>query len=534
MVRLFNRSISLQAFALIVVVIIAALSITGYYQFRFSSTQLSGAVASNNPYNIVINAITKGGFSQFGNYTHVFHATVLSVMPGSLNSGFHEILNLNQTNNPYGVILFQNVSSTNTIRGKVSPKIIDIYNEWKEVLSPITREVSLILYADYDIYTSDKLFVYQYYDNIPIAVNAMPKFFNVSVYFDLNRPVAIFSLHNSKSVTPSLICGYVPNCSVVTKIVNQTTVTGPLPIVMGAINDTSKSELLYYFGSLQGTLQLSFTSVSATSTVKGSYSGTIVSSHASWSGTDYNFSYIGAPGSSIPDNYDDISLIYIGGVSYYAVETETDYYAKQGSCCVYLGSTYSTSISIINVSNNNFSLYTDSLRNLSNSPFWYSIISSMGLHELVHIILEPAQTANSINYQQYDQGYTSAASAEAQIMNAVSVFVSSLGLGFSLAELLGLLPGAGTVADAIKIAEALLSAVGLDLSIISAFSSISYSTTSSLTFNVISAANKPYYGKESILEVFFYQAEYPSSMIINGTTFNFNFPSVFLYATPIS
>ncbi|HLI46096.1 MAG TPA: hypothetical protein VKU94_02775, partial [Geobacterales bacterium] len=42
--------------------------ITGYYQFRFSSTQLSGAVASNNPYNIVINAITKGGFTQFGNY----------------------------------------------------------------------------------------------------------------------------------------------------------------------------------------------------------------------------------------------------------------------------------------------------------------------------------------------------------------------------------------------------------------------------------------------------------------------------------
>lgn len=517
---------------IIIIIIIAGIFI--YYEIpHYNIKTISAQTDSSSNPSIEIKAIFKNNFTLGQIIRKEFHAVVISPVPLFLGSGHHEISNLNQTNNAFEVILFQkSVYNNDTLRGLMNPLINTIFEEWKSIASKNTLNVSLTLYSDYIIQTNDTLYVYQYFDNIPYSLDRLPNQFNATSYFDLSHPSFTFKIGSSSNIQPQLTCAPNTNCQTTTTIVNQTTITGPLPLMVAAINNTSQSYLAYDFASLQGSIELSFTSASASSSNKPAYSITEISTQPSWSGTDNNFSYVNIPAAAYPTNLANISMIYIPDVTYNAVELRTDYYALQGTCYVYLGSVYSTSISVVSIVNNNFNPKINYLRNLANSPYWFQVINSISFTNTYTINLAPNSYIDYVTYTQYATGYTSVADALNTALNAVSIAVSSIGFGLAIADALSILPGAGTAADAISLINLSLAGVGLDLSIISAFSSIMYSTNAKLTFNSVGLSNlpNPYTDLSNNLIVYLYQATNQSFVVINGNTYYFNSPFTYIYA----
>lgn len=467
---------------------------------------------------------------------------IFSPVPDSLNSSqAFNLTGMNQTSNPYEVRLFQgHASSDGIINAHISTEFFSIVREWlADIQNNNTDQVSMMMYASYTHEYNNSIYVYSYYNNIPIDPripallepgSELQSPFNISLYFDLSSPSQIISLNGSnvismiKAGTPEGQIGPPGGGSCRTQTdyttVYDRTFTTELPEMAAVLGSGSNSQLDYSFSSFSGSLEMSFNSVSKNT--MDSYA--VQSSLPSWSGKDSSFTSNSGAGASDPTSNHNTSIIGISGVSIHVVATEIVYQGPDGSSCEYTRGGTTTSITVTGVSDNNFNSSSIFLSTLANSPYWWAIVNSMSMKSVSTISISAGNSYQSWSFTGYADGYTNAADAEISAENAVSVTIASVGFGLAIGVAAGVIPGADSAVDAVDLVNEALAGASLDLAILSAFSSISYSTTLVMKYNSITVANQPYSGTGSNFIANVYEASTQTQIDFSSGVYNLNMP----------
>lgn len=479
--------------------------------------------------------------SQFNSYNYSnVSAAVFSPVPGSLDSGSsHNLSGLNQTSNPYELRLFEGSANSNgVILGYFDKSFFNISKQWQEYASKGTENVSLSLLASYSYAKNGDFYVYTYYNNIPYNpflqfTPGLANRFNTSVYFNMQAPSAVIPLNSTNIVNMTQpyvrIGGGGNNCNTQYTTVYDKTVSAPLPLMAGSLNLPSSSELNYAFTQFSGSLEFSFNSASR-NTLE-SYVQT--STSPSWSGTDSSFSASNGVMNALPKSNGNVSTIYMSGVSIQVVATDILYEYTDGSTCAYVDGGTTTTISVTGVGSSNLDPYVTFMSNIANSQYWYAIFGALGMSETGSRTLSPGQTMSNWQFDANAAGYTNAADAETGAVNAASVMVASLGVELAIGTAVGVIPGADSALDAVALVNDALAGASLTLAIISAFSTISYSTSLSMTYNGITIGNAAMPGTSgSSLTVNTYQAGTHSELIVSGSVYTMNMPMTYIVGIP--
>ena len=303
--------------------------------------------------------------SQFNHYNYSnVSAAVFSPVPGSLNSSSsHNLSSLNQTSNPYELRLFEgNANSNGVVLGYLDNNFFNISKQWKEYASKGTENVSLSLLASYSYAKNGDFYVYTYYNNIPYnpflqLTPGLANRFNTSVYFNMQSPSAVIPLNSTNIVNMTQpyvrIGGGGNNCNTQYTTVYDKTVSAPLPLMAGSLNLPSDTSMTYAFDQFSGSLEFSFNSASR-NTLE-SYVQT--SASPSWSGTDSGFSATSASMYAYPTSNENVSMIYMSGVSIHVVATDILYEYTDGSTCAYVDGGTTTTVSVTGVGSGNLDPY---------------------------------------------------------------------------------------------------------------------------------------------------------------------------------
>ena len=463
---------------------------------------------------------------------------IFSPVPTSLNSSHtFNLSDVNQTNNPYEVRLFQgNANAQGIVMGHLSDQFFTIVKEWKNYMQNNTQQVSLMMYASLLYERNNSLYVYSYYNNIPFNpmstefLNSVPgvlSAFNLSISFDIAHPSDVFPVNATATPAGTIGPG---SCRTQTDYTTtyDKTINTEIPLMSATLGPNSNSELNYGFTSFSGSLEMSFNS--ASKNTLQSYA--IMTSSPSWSGTDNSFAESSASMNAYPQSNENVSMIYIPSVTLHVVATEITYQYDEVTYCKYVNGGTTTSITVTGVSNSNFDPYETFLSNVANSPYWYAIFGALAHTSDGQVSLSPGQTYSQWSFTGAASGYTSAASAEQTAVNAVSVTMAGIGLGLAVATAAGVIPGASSAADAVDLVNEALAGASLDLAILSAFSSISYSTTLQMQYNTFNVGNAALGGTSgSNLNVNIFQASSQTQLDANGGVYYVNMPLTYVVGT---
>ncbi|OWP56462.1 MAG: hypothetical protein B2I17_05165 [Thermoplasmatales archaeon B_DKE] len=480
--------------------------------------------------------------TQSGNYNYSnVSVGIFSPVPESLgNSNPHNISVMNQSANPYEVRLFQGSANSNgLIQGYLNAEFFNISSQWQKYASRGTENVSLSMLASYVYASGGNFYVYTYYNNIPYDPfspgynSGSDSHFNVSVYFDMGNPSEVIPLNSTTIVNMSIpdvrIGGSGDSCNTQYTTVYDKTISAPMPLMAASLDLPSNSELNYGFNQFSGSLEFAFNSASKNTLQH--YVDT--STSPSWSGTDGSFSATSASSNAYPTSSENVSSIYISGVSIHVVATDILYEYTDGANCAYINGGTTTSVSVTGISSNNLDPYEAFMSNVANSPYWYAIFNAMGMSQTGSVTLSPGQTIANQQFVASASGYTNAADAEAGAVNAASVMVASLGVELAIGTATGVIPGADSAVDAVALVNDALAGASLTLAIISAFSSISYSTSLSMTYSSINVGNQALGGTSgSSLTVNTYQSSTQSEIIVNGNVYTLNMPMTYVVGIP--
>jgi hypothetical protein len=480
--------------------------------------------------------------SQFNSYNYSnVSAAVFSPVPGSLNSSSsHNLSGFNQTSNPYEVRLFEgNANADGSVLGYLNANFFNVSRQWQKYASNGTENVSLSLLASYSYAKNGSFYVYTYYNNIPY--NPFSQFFspgvgyqfNTSIYFNTQEPSAVIPINSSNVVNMTQpyvrIGGGGNNCNTQYTTVYDKTMSAPMPLMSASLNLPSSSELNYGFDQFSGSLEFSFNS--ASKNTLESYVQT--SASPSWSGTDSSFSATAASMNAYPTSNENVSMIYMPGVSIHVVATDILYEYTDGSTCAYINGGTTTSISVTGVGSSDFDPNEIFMSNVANSQYWYAIFNALGMSKISSQTLSSGQTASNWQFSADAAGYTNAADAETSAVNAASVMVASLGVELAIGTAAGVIPGADSAIDAVALVNDALAGASLTLAIISAFSSISYSTSLQMSYNSMNIGNAALGGTSgSTLTVNTYQASTHSEIIVNGNVYDMNMPMTYIVGIP--
>ena len=111
--------------------------------------------------------------------------------------------------------------------------------------------------------------------------------------------------------------------------------------------------------------------------------------------------------------------------------------------------------------------------------------------------------------------------------------MAGIGLGLAVATAAGVIPGASSAADAVDLVNEALAGASLDLAILSAFSSISYSTTLQMQYDTVNIGNQALGGTSgSSLNVNIFQASSQTQLDANGGVYYVNMPLTYIIGTP--
>ncbi|MHB1709429.1 MAG: hypothetical protein ACYCT2_08165 [Thermoplasmataceae archaeon] len=475
--------------------------------------------------------------SQFNpyNYSNV-SAAVFSPVPGSLNSGSpHNLSDLNQTSNPYELRLFEGkANSQGVVLGYLDSNFFNISKQWQEYASTGTVNVSLSLLASYSYAKNGEFYVYTYYNNIPYNpfLQFTPELahqFSSSIYFNLQTPSEVIPL-NSTNMTQSdvTIGGSGESCNTQYTTVYDRTITAPMPLMAASLSLPSNSELTYGFYQLSGPREFSFNSVSKNTLQRYVEAST----SPSWDGTESGFSATSASSNALPRSNENVSTIYIPGVSIHIVSTDILYEYTDGANCSYVNGGTTTTVSLTGISSN-FDPHLTFMSNVANSTYWYAVFNAMGMIRTSNVTLSPGQTASSQQFFADASGYTSAVDAESIGVNAAPVMVASLGVELAIGTAAEVIPGANSAAEAVDLVNDALSGASLTLAIMSAFSSISYLTGMSMTYGSINVGNAAMPGTSgNSLTVNTYQASTQSEIIVSGSVYTMNMPMAYIVGMP--
>lgn len=530
----------------VIAITIAAIVVLSSFGVFFISQNLSEKRNRDGEVHLVLNAHFLNG-DPSGNFPSQISVVINSIVPDVLDEShvYYNASSMNSQSNPVNDIIYQGSANGSQINAYLpSAQLENISSEWKALFPNQSMTVSLEMNAYFRVIRNDSLFIYQYYNNIPYVPGSVPILSNLNAYFNLTNPIAVFALNQSASANNTFPSsprtfgqigpGPCPPGDISTSILATNESTGPFPLMAADLNLPSNSDFNFGFVNTHATVNLEFNSNEGTKTSESlNYTGTTMSANASWGGSAY--ATIGGIANTLPFGEKNVSAILLPNVTTEATYFETTYYEPYDSDeCEVVGHTYSTSVEVVSVKNNNFNTSSSYTYNMfdRHSAMWWAVYDAFGLEQANTVDLASGDNNVNVSYTQYSSGYTSASSAEAQTQKAVSVFAAGVGMAFAVNAAFDVIPLAGSAEDAANEVSLTLATYGLGDAIMSAFSSISYSTSTNLQFNYVLLGNQAYNTTGSSLSVSIYESSGGISADISGTNYNFNSPVTYLVANP--
>jgi hypothetical protein len=491
-------------------------------------------------------------------------------MPSFENMGSQSVnVTGSATNNSVYSQVFNSThaSSNGYIHGTLNNAFHRIINEYRKIYSSPqekTISISLTMQADYQFIYQGKMYVYTYYNNIPLNPwsdnfgnsRYSPYTFSSMIYIDMQKqPIVtpvytsnalIYKAHPDRQIGGG---GSPPKCNnVVHTHVYQ--YWGPLPILMGNIPLNSSSSLAYAYSILNGKYQVSFSSsqVTASSNQK-MYTQLSSSGNSAWSDSAANFMYTGTgsyiPAVSIPSYLENISMIGYGHFEYQMVVTTTTYLFVDGSYCAYGSTATSAVLKLINGNNGTFDFEEGYLVNLFNVPqsnasqfmnYNWKQFFNAGLSQDHSYNLPAGSYKDVINISFLANNFQTAASKAVSADNNLALVWAGVSLALSIAAIIAVpLTGGASLlvltftASGLILAGASLGA-GISASTIESQNPTMEISTAENTITTVGLTNSANPFDNSNMLIDLYQGGLPVTQYINGTPYTYNIQSPYIYA----
>lgn len=524
------------------------LVLAGFYYVSTWKPSINARRGVSGPQLVVKSLFYPGStaFSQslaansFSSLSSNVSVSVFSVVPDSLltssqyNGRTVNLSSYSVTNNPFDIELFSGISGSNgTLYGYLNSSFYGIETQWRGLLSNVHDQVSLSIHASLTRMLNNSIYVYNYYNNIQYSPFVNNTVFHASVFFNLSNPSYVIGTNTSaaadRSVNPYTVA--VPQSTVYPcngpaptsyDLINETTVTGPLPISIANMttgNSTSYADMAASYTA--STMELSFNSASTDI----NDSSAAMSTTPSFNGTNNQFTTTQASIAAFPNTttYPNTSfvMIYVPNATYRItniLEVNVVYIPSQHECYNVYGPIYSDG-KITNIPSIEF--LAEPVPSAIGAIFHRALGTKLITNESVAV----GHSAQLTNMESMATGWSNAQDAFNKALAVASAFSAALGTGLAIADALDFIPDVGPAAGVAETLNALATAVGDITTVLSLMNSISFSSTYAQSIQTVSSTNDALPGQNgNLLYMALYEFSLSDSITINGTAYSPNMP----------
>ncbi len=478
---------------------------------------------------------------------------------------------------------FPSLPGNMTLKGFLNDNFSKIVAGWKEYYQKegsYAQSASLTIESTFSVVINGNLSVFSYYNNLPFSSSGMslvkygnstnstltgwfngtavnpssyqslyfiPVAFNLTPSFDLASPAYTAQVNNTSSLGTSSTPTYSPDriigkCDPGTWYVAQWTKTlyGPDPMVTVHINGNYPPE--NNFLGIEDSLGWSSVEMYMNSDQTGVTSGGSVtdqmSTSPSWSGTG-NFGGGLATWVAYPDNSsivggnaginDTSAIIYISNATFSITHYNIYYVWGDYTDChdIYLGNTTSVELASINASNGYYKIGYGFVP----IEFYYVLQNITSGSKVTNLGSLPGAWGIEGGQIWGDTtGYSNGARVIADASKAMSTFAAALGVAVAFIDFTAALNGVDYDASESAVVDTSLglidASLGLKITLVADFSSISFSTDS--PFGLYDITSEP--GNSYAYNLTDFQSPNPVTFSLNGNNYQFTAPSNFIVA----
>ncbi len=399
------------------------------------------------------------------------------------------------------VALYNGTTGTSgALTGRLSSLFGPIAQEWTEVASPMTLNVSLLVVGMYVVQNSTGVYEYNSFNYLPFAPSHPPASFQFSMGFNLARPATVLppnSIAPSSSITPARTPCPNPSWEWVTDF--DHTYPGPFPLV--AANNTQvtapddATELSVLDSWDESSITLDF------SGAEGNSNGSVsMSDTASWSGNGAAVNGTSASVAALSYSSRSFAMIYINDTELNILRKtwEQVTWNYNGQTCepVYSHQTYYIWASVVGVSTSSFYFGV-----MAGSSAWGSEITSVFDGGTPSASLESGSVLHASSSQQFVQflyqasGTSNIESLQSEVQAGASVLLSALGLTLAVMALASTCWIACTGGEAVAAASVVVAVAGFADSILAQLTTVSFQTNvqESIDTIAVSAVDGSFY-----------------------------------------
>lgn len=478
----------------ILAVVAAAIAVTATFSVAevehwgpFASTPVAPAIEP-----ILTTAV---GVGTGGNPVNLSGAlvSVFSILPSSVAAA---------TPSPQGtpaqhVLLWQGTTGSNgAAKGDLGSEFLSIAHAWTAVDSPITRTVSLLVEGTYFLYnaSTNRTSVYTYSNYLAYDPSSPPASFDATVVFDLAHPSNVLvgpaelisTLGLVPATRPPVYCGGPWD--------NWTTnydqdFTGPFPLAM--VNNTARSGPPYLEASLAENIGSSTVSFGFTGSGGESSGGSTtysMTSGASWSSGNMTVSVNQTSAAALSLAVQAFALIYTNNVTLNVLRntmTNTYFNFINGKCVKEVQTFYYLHVSVVGMQGSSFGLHSAAPNSAYGQLLTELAAENGGMSTAYNNSVGAGNSLlwSSMTYQA--SGYSNVASLESEVVGVLSTFDTFLGVALAVLDLSDACWWACSGVDVSDTLGILSTALDLGTWMISAISSVSFSTTVHESYDTI-------------------------------------------------
>jgi hypothetical protein len=373
---------------------------------------------------------------------------LFSAVPYSFGvQGTVNVADLNQTNNSYFMQVFNGTTNVaGEVNGTLSSQFTSVISEWQSTITPITNDVSLLVQGTYSIVKGNLTYVYHYFNNFAYNPRTDLNNIKLSVDFDTSTPAAVIPTAPSGLTLDctGLNCECIDGvcCPVYSEYVwttvNETTRTGPYPIVFG--NDSAPSlqhdslSVAAFTGYTK--LQFGFNSAQGTKSVSGVL-GFYMSSSTSWNSSTVSGTFQGASADASWNSSQSAAVVFMDNVTLEVVNQNESldnygFFGSKGSCGEKVTFVETaTTIQVVDMASSSFGFHGES-PNAGWAWILQSFLRMKTIPQFSNYTLGPTDEVSFLNAEYNATGYTSSANALKTVEDYASIFVSSLGVALAV------------------------------------------------------------------------------------------------------
>lgn len=470
---------------------------------------------------------------------------IFSSMPASLTARTIalNLTKMNESQNNYQVLLYSGMTGRNGVANAFLNRttLSTIDGQWQSIASPRhTLAASFSIYADYGVVHNGSLYSYYYYNNIPYdPFNQTYSNFNVSITMNLSSPWSVVPLNGTASSSVLTASPYrLPNpppCSTgyTYALLNETTEIGNFPIILVYLNDSGAADPFSAIqGFLPGNFSAGFNSDTLPPTTSINQATQVqMSSQPSITYSNDQLNYTFPAGATSANGNLMIAEAYLPNVTMHVTNYQVFYtYVGAGGQCdtQNLGVQTTIKVAAINQLQNEQNPFRSIAYN--NTSIGWFIQKAYSMSPAGQQNIAAGYTSINATEALYNtSAWSNAASAEQSVVSGLSVFTATLGLALSIMTAASAFEGVGTAADVAEAISLMDAVAGYSLAVISAFSSISFSTT--YIYSTITSFTNSLSGAGNTYNVAMYDSSYTSVISLGGTSYHVNMPQIYYYVT---